>query len=32
MVPLPPVDEQEKIVVFVDELFEAIANIEKSLS
>ena len=32
MVPLPPVDEQEKIVVFVDEPFEAIANIEKSLS
>ena len=32
MVPLPPVDEQEKFVVFVDELFEAIANIEKSLS
>ena len=32
MVPLPPVAEQEKIVVFVDELFEAIANIEKSLS
>ena len=32
MVPLPPVDEQVKIVTFVDVLFEAIANIEKSLS
>ena len=32
LVPLPPVDEQTKIVASVDKLFETIVNIEKSLS
>ena len=32
IVPMPPVDEQTKIVAFVDKLFETIVNIEKSLS
>jgi len=32
IVPFPSIDEQERIVDFVDELFETIANIEKSLS
>ena len=32
IVPLPSIDEQERIVDFVDELFETIANIERSLS
>ena len=32
IVPLPPVDEQTKIVAFVDKLFDTIANIEKGLS
>ena len=32
IVPLPPVDEQKKIVASVDKMFETIVNIEKSLS
>ena len=32
IVPIPPVDEQTKIVASVDKLFETIVNIEKSLS
>ena len=32
LVPLPPVDEQTKIVTSVDKVFETIVNIEKSLS
>ena len=32
IVPLPPVDEQKKIVASVDKMFESIVNIEKSLS
>ena len=32
IVPLPSIDEQERMVDFVDELFETIANIERSLS
>ena len=31
IVPFPSIDEQERIVGFVDELFETIANIERSL-
>ena len=32
LVPLPPEEEQIKIAAFVDNLFETITNIEKSLS
>ena len=32
LVPLPPVDEQTKIVTSVDKVYETIVNIEKSLS
>ena len=32
LVPLPPKEEQIKIAAFVDNLFETITNIEKSLS
>lgn len=32
IVPIPPVEEQTKIVASVDKLFETIVNIEKSLS
>jgi type I restriction-modification system, S subunit (fragment) len=32
LVPLPPVEEQVKIANFVDNLFEAIANIEQRLN
>ena len=32
IVPLPSIDEQERIVAFIDKLFEPIESIEKSLS
>ena len=32
IVPLPSIDEQERIVAFIDKLFEQIESIEKSLS
>ena len=32
IVPLPSIDEQERIVAFIDKLFEPIKSIEKSLS
>ena len=32
IVPLPSIDEQERIVAFIDKLFEQIENIEKSFS
>lgn len=32
IVPLPSIDEQERIVAFIDKLFEQIESIEKSFS